>query len=724
MSTEKKKKKGWSRRKFLVRSSVGLGVVVGTGYFTRSIWRRYMAEFSNSFELPYQGSSMSPSVWFEITTANEVVLHSPKVEMGQGTLTGLAQIAADELGADWEQMKVVQAETFSGNIDSFSTGGSTSISSLWTPVREIAATVREMIKNEAAKQWSTTADQIEISNGAASYNGESKTFGQVAEGVTEWEEVSTPELKDPKNFRFVGKEMPRIDLKAKVNGEPIFGMDASLPGMLYGAVIRPSKIDARLKSADTAQAEGMPGVVKVIKEDDFVGVIANSYYEAENAKNTIKTEWSANKVWQYQDILDNIKVGKGKPQTIQKSGSVSSVFDDANEVIEAEFTSPIGAHAQIEPNGSLAYVNGDEATIYISTQVLKITRKEVADRLGLKQANVNIKPTYLGGGFGRRLHTPNAVQAAVMSKAVGKPVKSFFTRQEEFQNDTFRPPTHHKLKAVLNDEGLIEAIQHDLSSGAVAKGSPLLPPIAISFMGSDLGAWRGGMFQYNGIPNYKAVAWQAELPFATSWWRSLGLLANTFAIESFLDELAIKAGKNPVDFRLSQIDTSDKAGYRLAEVIKAARDKARYTDNIVNGRAMGFAASTDVNVPCAHVAEVSVEGKEIRVHRVVCAMDPGLVINPDQVRAQCEGSIIMGMSASMFEKMDVVDNQLKPIIYGPYKMAMMRHAPKEIDVVLIQNHDLPGGVGEPPLGPIGAAIANAVFRLTGQRLRDMPLSLA
>lgn len=724
MSTEKTKKKGWSRRKFLVRSSVGMGVVIGTGYFTRSIWRRYLAEFSNSFEVPYQGSSLSPTVWFELTTQNEVILHSPKVEMGQGTLTGLAQIAADELEADWSQMKVVQAETFSGNIDQFSTGGSTSINSLWNPVREMAATLREMLRNEAAKQWNTTTDQVRVSKGMASYGSDTKTFGQVVEGVTEWEEVSTPELKDPKSYRFVGKGVPRIDLAAKVSGEPIFGMDAAMPDMLYGAVIRPSKIDATLKSADTSRAESMPGVVKIVKEDDFVGVVARSYYEAENAKNAIKTEWSANKVWQYQDIEDQLKVGQGKPQTIQKSGNVNSVFNDADEVITAEFKSPIGAHAQLEPNGAVAYVEEDKATIIMSTQVVRITRQEVARRLGLKQDQVNIKPTYLGGGFGGRLHTPNAMEAAVMSKAVGKPVKSFFTRQEEFQNDTFRPPTHHVLKAALNEEGLIAAIQHDLSSGAVAKGSPLLPAIAVSLMGSDLGAWRGGMFQYSGIPNYKAVAWQVELPFATSWWRSLGLLANTFAIESFLDELAIKAGKDPVDFRLSQIDTGEKAGFRLAEVIKAARDKAGFTDQVVNGRAMGFAASTDVNTPCAQVAEVSVEGNEIKVHKVTCAMDPGLVVNPDQVRAQCEGSIIMGLSAAMFEKMDVVDNQLKPTIYGPYKMAMMRHAPKEIDVVLMQNHDVPGGVGEPPLGPIGAAIANAVFRLTGKRLREMPLTLS
>jgi len=724
MSIEKKKKKGWSRRKFLIRSSVGLGVVVGTGYLTRSIWRRYMAEFSNSFELPYQGTSSSPTVWFELTTDNEVILHSPKVEMGQGTLTGLAQIAADEMDADWAQMKVVQAETLSGNVDQFSTGGSTSINSLWTPVREIAATMREMLRNEAARQWNTTIDQVIISNGTLSHGSESKTFGQVVENVEEWEEVSTPDLKDPKTYRFIGKEMPRLDLKAKVNGEPIFGMDASMPNMLYGAVIRPSKIDATLTSADTSEAEAMPGVVKIVKEDDFIGVIARSYYEAESAKQKIKTEWSANKVWQYKDIEEKLKVGQGKPQTIQKSGNVSSAFDDAEEVISAEYNSPMGAHAQMEPNGSVAYVDGDKATIILSTQVLKITCMEVADRLGLKEDNVNIIPTYLGGGFGGRLHTPHAMEAAVMSRAVGKPVKSFFTRQEEFQNDTFRPPTHHILKAVLNEEGMIEAIQHDLSSGAVAKGSPLLPAIAISFMGSDLGAWRGGMIQYSGIPNYKAVAWQIELPFATSWWRSLGLLANTFAIESFLDELATKAGKDPIDFRLSQIDTDDKAGFRLAEVIKTARDKAGYQNEAVNGRAMGFAASTDVNTPCAHVAEVSIEGSEIKVHKVTCVMDPGMVINPDQVRAQCEGSIIMGMSAAMFEKMDVVDNELRPTIYGPYKMAMMRHAPKEIDVVLIQNHDLPGGVGEPPMGPIGAAIANAVFRLTGKRLRDMPLSLA
>ncbi len=718
-----KKKKGWSRRKFLVRSSVGLGVVIGTGYFTRSIWRRYLAGFANTLESPYQGTSSSPTVWFELTVNNKVILHSTKVEMGQGTHTGLAQIAAEELGANMDQMIVKHAESMSGNVDIFATGGSTSISSLWVPLREIAATMREMIRNEAAKIMETTPDKIQLANGIVTDGNDSYTFGDIVQRVAEWEEVDTPDLKPIEKAKYVGKPVPRVDLKAKVNGEPFFGMDAEMPDMLYGSVLRPHMVDSKLISADVSKAESMPGVVKVIQEEDFIGVVANSFVEAEKAKLTIKANWETNQDWNYSDVASMIEVGKGDAQTIQKSGSPSGILDNEEGLITAEYKSPMGAHAQIEPNGAVAFVEEDQATVMMSTQVVEITRKEIAKRLGFKKDQVNIKPTYLGGAFGRRLHTPNSIEAAVMSKAVGKPVKSFLTRQEEFQHDTFRPPTHNVLKAKLNGQGLIEALEHHISSGDVSYGSPLLPAFVNNLIGSDVGAWRGGMIQYSGIPNYKAVSWRVKLPFATSWWRSLGLLANTFAIESFMDELAEKTGKDPVDFRLAQIDDS-KAGTRLKEVIKACRDKAGWSTEVKDGVAMGFACSTDVNVPCAHIAEVSMDGDQIKVHKVTCAMDPGMVINPDQVRAQCEGSIIMGLSASLFEEMSLKDNQLTPTIYGPYRMALMRHAPKEIDVVLLENDDKPGGVGEPPLGPIGAAIANAIYKLTGERRREMPLAKA
>ncbi|TMM59090.1 xanthine dehydrogenase family protein molybdopterin-binding subunit [Maribacter algarum] len=716
-------KKKISRRKFLVRGGLGsIGVLAVGTYVFRNPIRRGIAGAIDTGETPYVGNTNAPIIWFEVTSENNIILHSPKVEMGQGTFTGLAQMAADELEVSMEQMLVVHANSASGNMDGFATGGSTSISTLWVPLRELAATMREMIRNEAAVKMGISAENLSISNGVFSSDRKTMTYAEAVKDVTEWEIPDTPALKDIKAYKFIGKPIPRVDLKDKVFGTPMYGMDATMPDMLYGAVVRPTKIGAKFIDADTLKAESMPGVVKIVKEKDFVGVIANSQTEAENAKNVIDAKWEVERNWQTSDIEAMIAVGKGEPFVIQKEGSAKDILEDSEDTIISEYKSPIGAHAQLEPNGALAYVEADKATIMMSTQVVKITRDEIADRIGLDSDQVNIVPTFLGGGFGRRLHTPNGIQAAVLSKAVGKPVKCFFSRTEEFQNDTFRPPTNHVLKGKLDANGMIEAIEHNVSSGDVAWGSPMLPGILEHILGADLGAWRGGMIQYGEIPNYRTISWRKKLPFATSWWRSLGLLANTFAVESFMDELAIAAKKNPIEFRLAQIQDDDR-GFRLKEVIKAAEEKSGYTDEVVNGRAMGFAASTDVNTPCAQVAEVSIENNEIKVHKVTCAMDPGLAVNPDQVRAQCEGAIIMGMSASMFEKMEVEDGELTPTIYGPYKMATMRNTPKEIDVVLLQNSGVPGAVGEPPLGPIGAAVANAVFRLTGKRLREMPLKL-
>ncbi len=721
MSVNKEEKQGFSRRKFLLRATIGTGVMLGIAYGSTPLIRRKIAGVANSAEAPYQGPTDDPKLWFEVTAGNQIIMHCPKVEMGQGTFTGLAQIAAEELEIGMEQIKVVHASSASGNIDQFATGGSTSIASLWVPLRQLAATMREMLLRAAASQLNQPVAGLQALNGVVSGNGKSLTYGAIVAAMTEWTVPETPALKDPATYQHIGQPYPRVDLQDKVMGAPIFGMDATLPGMVYGAVVRPHTIGATFAGADISEAEGMPGVIKVVLEEDFVGVVANSYVEAENAKRKIKARWTTEKVWQTADIEAMIRVGQGKDVTIQKEGNTAAVLEQVSaSVITAEYFSPIGAHAQIEPNGTLAYVEEDQVTLMLSTQVVKITRQEVAERLGLKEEQVIIQPTFLGGGFGRRLHTPNAMQAAVMSRAVGKPVKSFFTRKEEFQNDTFRPPTHNVLKGKLSPEGRIEALEHHISSGDVMYGSPLLPRILQTVIGSDIGAWRGGMIQYHGIPNYRAVSWRVQLPFATSWWRSLGLLANTFAIESFMDELAEQAGKDPVSFRLEHL-TDSPADVRLAKVIQKAAEQAGYQNTASNGRAMGFAASTDATTPCAQVAEVSLQDGKLKVHKVTCVLDPGLVINPDQVRAQCEGAIIMGISSILYEKMEVEDNELHPIIYGAYQMALLKDAPKEIEVILLENDATPGAVGEPPLGPIGAAIANAVYRLTGKRHRRFPL---
>ena len=715
------KKNKISRRKFFVLGGIGtLGVLAVGTYVFRNPIRRGILGFSESLIPPYSGSGTDANLWFEITTDNTITLYSPKVEMGQGIFTGMAQIVADELDVTMEQMRVVGAATDTGIVDGMGTGGSLSIASLWQPLREMAATMREMIKIEAANKLNIDVAELTTKDGVVSGGNKTMTYAEVAADVEEWKIPKTPELRSRDKYKIVGQPIKRIDLEAKVFGDPIFGMDAEMPGMLHATIIRPEHVGAKFKNADTKEAEQMPGVIKVVQIDNWVGVIAESYAQALAAKRSIKVEWDIPKIWTEDGIREMLQVGKGNKMITQKSGS--QLDPDDENVVSIEFTSPIGAHAQIEPTGAVASVLNGKATIILSTQVIGVTQKQVAKALDFKLENVNIIPTYLGGGFGRRLDTSHAIQAAQLSQAVGKPVKYFFTRKEEFQNDTFRPPTHHIMRGKLNQAGTLEALEHHYASGDVAINSVMMPPILHSVLGTDIGAMRGANIMYDNIPNYRAVQWHTTLPFATSWWRSLGLLANTFAIESFVDEMAIKANKSPIEFRLAMLGDNE-TGSRIKKVIQAAAVKANYNDEVVNGRAMGFAASIDTSSPAAHVVEVSIENNEIKVHKVTCAFDCGVVVNPDQVRAQCEGAIVMGMSGAMYEKMTLKDGQLHPTIYGPYDLALMKNTPKEIDIILIEGAEVPLPVGEPPMGPIGAAVGNAVRRLTGKRLIDLPLKL-
>ncbi|TXD52681.1 MULTISPECIES: xanthine dehydrogenase family protein molybdopterin-binding subunit [unclassified Polaribacter] len=714
--------KNISRRKFLVRGGLGtLGVLAIGTYVLRNPIRRQIIDFADSFIAPYSGTGTEPNLWFEITKNNTIVLHSPKVEMGQGTFTGLAQIAADELDINIDQIEVIAASTASGVVDSLGTGGSLSVASLWQPLREMAATMREMIKIEAAKKLQIPLANLSTKNGIVSSNNQQISYVDAIKEVTEWKIPDTPKLKDLKDYKLVGKPIARIDLKTKVFGNSIFGMDAEMENMLHAAIIRPEHIGATFKSANYQKAEKMPGIVKVVQIDDWVGIIAETYAQALAAKMEVDVEWNIPKIWTEEDIRTLISVGNGSEMVVQKEGNLLEK-DDKN-ILEIEFKSPLGAHAQMEPNGAVASFKDGKITVILSTQVIGITQNQVAKAFAIDKDNVNIIPTYLGGGFGRRLNTSHAIQAVQLSKEIGRPVKYFFTRKEEFQNDMFRPPTHHIMKGKLNSDGLIENLEHHFASGNVAIDSTLMPGIAHTILGADFGAIRGGSIHYSAIKNIRSIQWHKTLPFATSWWRSLGLLANTFAIESFVDELALQSNKNPVTLRLAQIKDNEE-GVRLKNVIEKAAKESKYSDEVVNGRAMGFACSTDTGTPCAQVAEVSIVNSEITVHKITCVMDCGIAVNPDQVKAQCEGAMIMAMSASMYEKMYIEDGQLQPTIFGPYDMALLKHTPKEINIHLLQGVDKPLPVGEPPLGPIAAAIGNAVRRITGQRLTEMPFKLS
>ena len=716
------KLKNRSRRKFLVRGGIGtLGLLALGTFIARNPLRRKMYALSETLVVPYAGSGTEANLWLEVTKNNKVILHSPKVEMGQGTFTGFAQIVADEFDIDISQISVKAAETVTGIVDALSTGGSLSIAQLFIPLREMAATMRAFVKQEAAKKLGISVTDLVTESGVVTGSGKSMTYAEALTDVTKISLPDTPVLRPVSDYKFVGKPVARVDLKEKVLGAPVFGMDAQMDNMAHATVIRPEHIGARISSVDYSGAEQMPGIIKVVHKDEWVGIVAESFAEALAARRQVKVEWDIPKMWSEESLRDHLKIGKGDKMITQKEGTELS--DDEEGTTSLEFSSPIGAHAQIEPNGALAEVKDGKATVILSTQVIGLTQKQVAKALGFKKENVNIVGTYLGGGFGRRLVTTHAVKAALMAKEVGRPVKYFFTRKEEFQNDCFRPPTQHIVKGKLNDKGVLEKLEHHYASGDVAINSLLFPAAANKVLGTDVGAMRGGNIMYDKIENKRVIQWHRTLPFATSFWRSLGLLANTFAIESFIDEMALKANVDPIQMRLDML-SDETTSKRIAAVINEAADKGNYSDQVQGNRAMGFAASIDVGAPCAMVVGVSVVHNRIKVEKVTCAFDCGLAVNPDQVKAQCEGCVMMGISATLYEKMTIKDGRLYPINYGAYEMALMRDAPREIDVHLIQGVEQPLPVGEPPLGPIGAAIANAVRRVTGKRLTDLPLNLA
>lgn len=715
---EENKKRKLSRRDFLIAVGVaGGGLLLGTKVGL-PFARLKMAEIFDSGAAPGRLDAEA-TAWFQVTPDNVIKLFIPKVEMGQGVHTALAQIAAEELEIEWQQLQVVQAGTGQGLDDGFGTGASNSVSTLYQPLREAAATMREMLRAEASRQKGIAPDELQAENGYFNIQGRDETisYGEIAAATQEWQVPETPStLKSSTDFRFIGHSAPRVDLHDKVLGKATFGYDLQLPGMLYGAVARPPKIGAKLKSAQPGEAAQSEGVVSVVIEDDFAGVAAETRAQAYRALNALDLEWEIEKNWQRADIDALVIVGQGKGVQIQEEGNLDQGLAGL-PLMEAEYRTPMAFHAHLEPQSATVNVKPERVEVYASTQFPVRMREFIAKAIDRPEEDVFVTPTYLGGGFGRKIGTEAAVEAARLSAVAGRPVHIGWNRPEDFRHGFLRPPTHHVFRGALDGEK-IAALEHQQASGAVA--FPFLSGVFKAILGADFGAWRGARITYD-IPNLSTTAWLPELPLATGWWRGLGLLANTFAVESFIDELAHAAEVDPLEFRLAHLG-HEEIDQRRRKVLQTAAEKSGWGSALPAGRALGVATSTDVNTVVAQVAEVSVEAGEIKVHKVISVVDPGLVINPDGAIAQTQGSIIMGLSSALVEEVYIEDGQLTADNFNRYPLLRMAQTP-EIDVILLESGDQPFGMGEPPIGPIAAAVANAVFALTGQRLRNLPLRL-
>ncbi|HSF82915.1 MAG TPA: molybdopterin cofactor-binding domain-containing protein [Anaerolineales bacterium] len=715
------KRKRLSRRDFLIMLGVGAaGLYVGVKLGTPPL-RLRLAEWLEDSGGPPSDIDAPPDAWFQILPDNAVELYLPKSEMGQGVHTGLAQIAAEELEVDWERIKVYHAAT-DRLADPVATSASTTISGLYTPLLETAAVLRELLRAEAARQMSVQPEALQVQNGIFSLKSDpsqQRTYGSLVQNAAQWElPKDPPPLKSPAQYRYIGRSMPRVDLLDKVTGRAVYGFDVRLPGMLYGAVARPETIEGQLKSARPGQAANQPGVIQVVIQDGFAGVVAESRQQAYEALGSLDLEWEPGKLWQQAEIEAMVTVGQGQGVLIQREGDLEDALSSGT-FIEAEYRTPMGYHAYLEPLAAVADVRPGVVEIWASTQAAARLRGKVAEAIDRKEDTVIVHPVYLGGGLGRKIDERAAVEAARLSQAAGRPVQLAMSRPEDFRSGFVRPPTHHHLRAALNQAGNLQALEHRQASGEVA--FPFLPRMMGTLMGADFGSWRGALLHY-AVPNKQTTVWLASLPIPTGWWRGLGLMANIFAIESFIDELAHTAKADPLEFRLRHLPDNE-TGQRMRTALLAAAERAEWGKPLPAGQGQGVAMSYDARTVMVEVAQASVVNGKIQVHKVTAVADPGLAVNPDGVKAQTEGAITMGLSASLLEEVVIKDGALQPSNFNQYPLLRNGAAP-DIDVLVINSGTTPYGMGEPPIGPIPAATANAVFAATGQRLRRLPLKLS
>ena len=712
-----------SRRNFLIGIGAAGALALGFRVGRPRIRRTIAGNFADS-EVPF-GIYVGPTAWFEITPDNQVRLLMPKAEMGQGIHTALAQIAAEELEIEWSQLDVVQVGAGAGLDDAGLTGASNSVSTLYSHLREGAAILRELLRAEAAHRFDVAVSDVAAAAGRVHLRFDPErgyTYGELIQNAANWDvPTEPPPLKPSSQFRFIGQSMPRIDLPDKVIGKAIYGYDMRVPNMLYGAVARPQTIDGKLRNASAGTASDVDGVIQVVIQEGFAGVVATTRAQAYAGLQALDLEWDEASQLQQADLDAMVTVGQGTGTVVQKAGDVDSQLQ-GGELIQADYRTPMAVHVPMEPQAALADVQADQVQIWTSTQYPLGVRNLVAEALERDAEQIAVTPTYLGGGFGRKLGTEAevAVEAAILSAAAGRPVHVGWNRTEEIQNGYFRPPTHHQLQGRIGADGNVVAMAHQQASSDVVFF--FLPPLAPLIMGADFGAWRGALIPYD-IPHKEVTAWHVDLPCPTGWWRGLGLLANIFAVESFMDELAHAAGVDPVQFRLQHLG-EDKRSIRYKRVLQTVAERSGWAEPLPSGRARGVAVSADVKTLVAEVAEVSVDEatNQIRVHKITAVVDPGLIINPDGATAQVQGAILMGLGSTLHEEITIKDGRIEATNFDRYPLLSMTETP-EIDVLLLESGEEPFGIGEPPIGPVAAAVSNAVFALTRQRLRQLPLRL-
>ena len=707
-----------TRRQFLHKSLVGAGLAVAASMTPSGI------KISKAEDLKKKTESMfSPNVWIEITSDNIITVLVNKSEMGQGVATSLPMIAADELEADWKQIRFKEAPGGDKYIDPAwgmqLTGGSTSVRHMTEPLRKAGATAREMLLTAAALAWEVPQSECEARQGMVRHikSGRTTTYGQLCEKASKLPIPPNPPLKKEDQFRFIGTPMPRLDVPDKVDGSAIFGTDIFVPEMLYAAVARPPTYGAKMISSDQDAAGKVPGVYKVVRVDRGMAVSASTIDTAWKGKKALDVKWDKGP----HPDLNNETLEKNFTQHLDKQGviarnegNVKNALSRAAKKIGATYMLPYLSHVTMEPMSCTAHVLGDRCDVWVPTQNQSGVLQAAVKITGLRPEQIHVHTTYLGGGFGRRSETDVVEEALQISKSIGKPVKLIWTREEDIQNDFYRPGNCCRIEGGIDRNGKLTSWSHKVVVPSIF--ARIFPQMMKS--GIDPAAVEGIANMEYEIPNLYVEYVRIDNPIPVGFWRSVGSSHNAFTVESFVDELAYAAKKDPLEFRFNLL----KNHPRPRRVLEAVAEKSAWGKPFKKGQGLGIAYHFSFGSHVAQVAEVSVNKKDgtIKVHRVVCAVDCGPVVNPAIITAQMTGGIIMGLSAALKERVDFDQGAVKTANFYNYNELRMSEVP-EIEVHLVKSKGEMGGIGEPGLPPIAPAVANAVFKAAGIRLRNLPM---
>jgi isoquinoline 1-oxidoreductase beta subunit len=705
-----------SRRQFLKITGTGIAIAVaatGSGFLLVS-----------AAELEKAGPGFRPSVWLEVRPDDLVIVTVNKSEMGQGVYTSLPMIVADELDADWKNVRMEVAPAGDAYKDpvwgSQSTGGSSSIRHMYEPLRTAGAAAREMLLTAAALKWSVPFKECAAENGMVKHSKSDRTlsYGQLTQEAAKLAVPQDPVLKKESQFRYIGKDIPRLDIPEKVNGTAIFGIDIFAPGMVYAAIARPPAYGAVLAGADKEAAQKVAGVRHVVLVKDGIAVCADTINAAWKGRDALHASWkdasdpgmsTASLEKQFIDQLSTPGI------LARNDGDVKKALSQASRKIESIYQLPFLAHTTMEPMNCTAHVRADACDIWVPTQnqsgVLAMAEKVT----GLKPEQINVHTTFLGGGFGRRFERDFVEESLLLSQATGKPVKLVWTREEDMQNDFYRPMNTSRIEACLDADGGVTAWSHTIVCPSIFAR---VFPDAMK-KGIDNAAVEGLENMEYDIPNLSVEYVRHDTLVPVGFWRSVGSSHNAFVVESFVDELAHAAKKDPLAFRLGML----KKHPRAQRVLEVAAEKSGWNKPPARGQARGIAYCLSFGSYVAQVAEVSVDKGTgtVMVHKVTCAVDCGPIVNPAIVSAQMMGAINMGLSAAMKEKIEIAKGGVQSANFGDYELLRMSEAP-EVEVHVVKSSDALGGIGEPGLPPVAPAVANAVFAASGARIRRLPMT--